>query len=569
MKPRAKSTIAKSNMSIKQVMEIIQKQSRAIPPGPSNVACITDDNNTLLGIATDGDIRRALISSYTINDKISKIMNRNPIIFHKDMTPDDILAHLLEEIKRRKVPNKKLNQIILVDNKKRVYDVFTFFDLWKSTEVKTREFCIIGLGYVGLTLALILAESGYRVIGTDTNKKIINDLRDIKTRVHEKDITTLLSRHINKNFYVQDSLKNSNSDVYIVCVGTPLTPRGMIDLKPLKLALQKITQYLKHGDLIILRSTVSIGTCRNFVIPFVEKNTQLKAGEDFYVAFAPERTVEGDALNELRSLPQIIGGMNKNSTDLTLKVFQNITSNIVLVENLETAEMIKLLNNTYRDLNFAFANEIAMLCDTYNLDSYKVIRAANQGYSRSNIPLPGPGVGGQCLVKDPYILTQSAKKAGFSMKLPALGREINKKMIDFVCQKVDSFVERNKKNPKKMKIFAIGMAFKGHPETKDIRASTAIDIVRKLKNKYPNIYVYDPVVKKQDLKDIGLAVSTLEKGFENADCILILNNHPSYPGINIFHLLKMTKKPSLFFDSWHQFETLLIKPQKGIKIQGI
>lgn len=565
MKPHVKSTLINKNMSIRKVMQVIQDAPHAPGNPPGHIALAVDKKDRLIGVVTDGDIRRALLGGLQLDDKIDLIINRKPITFSSDLTYSDILELSIDEIKKRS--KKRLENIIIVDKQKRPYDIVTFFELWKKTEVKTKVISIIGLGYVGLTLALVLADSGFKIVGVDSLKSVVDRLRQKKSHIHETGINKLLKRQLNKNFFVQYKFDNNDSDVYIICVGTPVDKSGRTNDSYLKKALGYIANVIKKDDLIILRSTVSIGTCRNVVIPFLAKKTGLVPGEDFHVAFAPERTLEGDALNELRSLPQIVGGYNKQSTDMAIQLFNNLSESVVRVDSLEAAEMVKLLNNTYRDLTFSFANETALICDKFNLDSHKVITAANHGYTRSTIPLPSPGVGGYCLTKDPYILVDSAKQKHYIAGLPILSRRINDSMIDYVCAKVSDFIKDNKKsNPK---IYIMGLAFKGHPETADMRHSTSLKIIDKLKRRYKNIYTYDPVIKKSDIANKGLKYMSTRQGFNKADCVLILNNHESYKNLDIYNLLATVKNPCLIYDTWHVLSSIITNPITGITYRGL
>jgi nucleotide sugar dehydrogenase len=315
---------------------------------------------------------------------------------------------------------------------------------------------------------------------------------------------------------------------------------------------------------------VPIGTCRNFVIPILENKSGLIAGRDFFVAFAPERTIEGRALEELRTLPQIIGGFNKQSIDYTSQLFQLFTPNIISVSSLEAAETVKLLNNTFRDVIFAFANEASQICDGFDLSTREIIRAANEGYPRDKIPYPSPGVGGACLVKDPYIFAESARRAKHKSEISVLARKINTRMIDFVYDKVDSFCFKSKKNPKSAKIFIMGMAFKGDPETSDIRDSTSVYVLNKLQGRYKNIYIYDPVVNRHELERLGArVVSGPKAGFKEADCVLVLNNHASYKDLNIYTLAKSMAKPGFLFDGWGIYSKEKFAPLSGITYKGL
>ena len=173
----------------------------------------------------------------------------------------------------------------------------------------------------------------------------------------------------------------------------------------------------------------------------------MKAGKDFYVAFAPERTVEGKALEELRRLPQVIGGTDRVSAEVAAHLFNSITSHSVIVDSLEEAEMVKLINNTYRDVTFAFANELSLVCKRWGIDTAKVIDAANRDYERSRVPMPSPGVGGYCLKKDPYIFIASARKKGYTPLLVSHARRVSDRMVSFIGETIFEFLLRNKKSP--------------------------------------------------------------------------------------------------------------------------
>ena len=368
---------------------------------------------------------------------------------------------------------------------------------------------------MGLTLALTLCEFGIRVIGIDVNSNIIEKLRNGTPHFYEKGLEALLKKHVNKNLILSTGIKDNDSDIFVVCVGTPLDVKGRVNDAYLRSAITEIGGILKPHDLIVLRSTVPIGTCRNIITPILEKASGLSAETDFLLAFAPERTVEGKALEELKTLPQVIGGSNKQSLDYTTQLFRIFAHTIVAVDNLEEAEAVKLLNNTFRDVSFAFANEVALSLDGHGLNARSVIRAANEGYIRNHIPYPSPGVGGACLVKDPYIFAESAKVGGYDAKLGPISREINESMIDFVVKKVDRFCEEMGKDPAKAKIFLMGMAFKGSPETSDIRHSTSVDILMNLCDGYDNIAIYDPVAHAEDLASLdATVVVNPEEGFE-------------------------------------------------------
>ncbi|MFA6410505.1 MAG: nucleotide sugar dehydrogenase [Candidatus Buchananbacteria bacterium] len=569
MNKRIKPILVNPQKTIRQVMVIIDKAPKQNPPAPAGLILVVDKNNTLLGIATDGDIRRAVIKNINLNLPISEIMNKDPFVVENKFSRTEVLSQIYEEIKRRNIVSKRIDKIIIVNAKKQVEDVVSFFEVWKNSEIKVKEICVVGLGYVGLTLALTYADAGFYVVGIESQKEVFDLLTKGQPHFHEVGIDSLLKYHLNKNFVVRNKLTTAPSDVYFLCVGTPVEKNKKPNLAYLKKATEQIGGVLKEGDLVVLRSTVPLGSTRNFVIPILEKLSGLKAGKDFHVAFAPERTAEGKALEELKTLPQIIGGIDKVSAEMAGNLFSLLTSTIVMVDSLEAAELVKLINNTYRDITFGFANELALVCDKLKLDTVKVIEAANKGYERSNVPLPSPGVGGACLVKDPYIFIDSLKPYGYQMKFPALGRQINEQMPKFVADKVFSFLAKNKIDEQKAKIFIVGFAFKGQPETSDIRNSTTLDLLDLLKPKLKNIYGFDPVAQSKDVRLYGVKTVDPADGFDQADCVIIMNNHDSYENWPIYKYLKKTNKPALFLDTWHLFSKEVVEKIKGITYDGL
>jgi len=427
--------------------------------------------------------------------------------------------------------------------------------------------CLVGLGYVGLTLALTLADCGIKVYGVDSNKKTIQRLKNNESTLSEKDVSMLLNLHLNKTFYPSESIPEEDFDYFIIGVGTPLNENKSPILDHIISSVDAIALKLKKDQTVILRSTVPVGTTKDVVIPILEKNTGLRAGYDFDVVFAPERTAEGVAISELRSNPQIIGSLRREGVEKAKKLFLKMTPSIVEVSNIETAEMIKLIDNSYRDVRFAYSNEIALICEMLKLDARECIEKANYKYGRNSIPTPSPGVGGPCLSKDPHILSHVAKKLGYETKMIAGGRIVNEFIPHHLALKVIKKINDVKNKESNVKIFVIGFAFKGHPETDDIRDSPSITIIKELKKHFQNIVGYDPVVSKEEIEKLGVVVSDLESGFSNADCIIIVNNHQSYQSINVEKLLQTSHKDCIFVDCWALFDNLKSNP--NIRYTGV
>ena len=248
----------------------------------------------------------------------------------------------------------------------------------KNLTEKDNTVCVLGLGYVGLTLATVLSDVGFNIYGVDKNEQVIDSLRIGKSHFYEKGLEELLSKLlISTNPPKFDcKIENQIASIYIITVGTPIIKSSSEpNLDYVINASVDIGNILKKGDLVILRSTVPVGTTRNIVLPILEKISGLKINKDFDLAFCPERTVEGKALTELKELPQIIGGFNEKSIQRASDFFNKFTNEVINVGELESAEMIKILNNTFRDIIFAYSNQMALLCQELNLNMVKLTKA--------------------------------------------------------------------------------------------------------------------------------------------------------------------------------------------------
>ena len=537
------------NASIYEALDIIrQSPSKG---GPVGIALIVEDNNHLLGILTDGDIRKLILNRVDFNEPVEKHMNKTPITVSKNLKGSAIVRALRDRIvnppnsENKWNPNSlsALNKILIADNGQ-IENILSPLDLLQDHNVIYRHACILGMGYVGLTLAMVLADDGFQVTGIDPDHKVISSLQQKKAPFFEKGLEPLIERHFDQGFNLLSELSDSRFDIYVVAVGTPVNIDGIPIMDDIEKVLGQIAEVLKFNDLVILRSTVPPRTCRDVAIPILEKGSGLKAGSGFHFVFAPERTVQGRALEELRLLPQIIGGYTTECVNAASQFFNVFSPTIVKVDSLEAAEVVKLLNNSFRDVSFGYSNQIGRFCEALNVDTVAVINAANEGYLRNPLPLPSPGVGGTCLQKDPFILYDAAKKCGIDLSIVREARKSNEGMIQFVGGKIESFVSE-KNLPSNIKIFILGVAFKGNPETSDIRASTSIDIIRYLESKnFNNIVVYDPVVSKKTLADAKLrCVEVAEEGFKKSSIVLTMNNNPSYRNLNLFKLLSLMKKP--------------------------
>lgn len=551
--------------TIRQVMEVIDEAPhREAPPG---IALVVDEKKRLLGVVTDGDVRRAILRGSPLDSLAEKIMTKDPISVKANLPASrrlDEISRRVREISRSKKRQVKIEKVVIVDEEEHVVDVVNFFDLWRQSELRSKQIAVLGLGFVGLTLAVSLADVGYRVVGVDSDQKVVETLRSSRPHIHELGLESILKFHLAKNLSISTTVEREDSDVYVICVPTPIDNGKKPNLSHIREASKYLAGLLKRDDMVIVRSTVPVGTTRNFVLPILEEGSGLRGGGDFSLAMAPERTVAGQALKELRELPQIIGGLDTNSSELATNFFRRLTPTIVNVHSLEAAEMVKLVDNTYRDLTFAYANELALICDRFGLNVSELVKAANEGYTRNRIPIPSPGVGGVCLKKDPYILIYASNEAGYHPKLSTAAREVNEAMVDHVIGKIEKFCTSHGKNFRKMKVFIMGFAFKGVPETSDTRDSATLDLVSKLLPNGSTLFGYDPVVTREEIARFSVEPSSIAEGFGGADCVLVMNNHYSYAKLDIYPLLESMNKPAMFFDGWGLYAKAAIERVPGV-----
>jgi UDP-N-acetyl-D-mannosaminuronic acid dehydrogenase len=415
---------------------------------------------------------------------------------------------------------------------------------------------IVGLGYVGLTLATVLAEAGNSVIGVEKRKDLVEMTNEGVPHFTETGLPDALAGVTrSKKLVAVEAFDDSfTCDTYIITVGTPLSADGVARVDMIEAAARDIAANMADGALVILRSTVKIGTTRDVVAPILTAS-----GKKYDIAMCPERTLEGKALQELRELPQIVGADDQAVADRAAAVFRRLTASIVSVSGIETAEIMKLVSNTFRDVQFAFANEVARVCDAFGVSAHEVISSGKLGYSRTNIPLPGL-VGGPCLEKDPHILMESARTRGISLEITSAGRLVNERQPEETVRFISSEIERRGLTGP-LKINILGMAFKGRPETSDLRGSMSIKVLDALKKSHPNaeIGLYDPVTPQHVLASEFPDEKTFSRfgdAVSGASVVVIANNHPSLGTISPRTITEFTIPDGFVFDYWNHFSHL-------------
>ncbi len=514
-------------------------------------------NGKLLGSISDGDIRRYLVtpSADITSDLVQDVMHKEPFFVEENNINSikDSLSDLNREIKYAFVTDSQKNYLYSID----LDDFFKKNGFIEISNISLREFdktVVIGLGFVGLTLAVHIAKSGYPVIGVDSNTEVVNDLNNKKVPFYEQGLESALNElDVHSLLFNHDIpvLNKSKRNIFVVAVGTPIK-NGKADFDQLESSIRLVNKHINNNDLLVIRSTVPIGTCKDFIPNFIDNDKQI------YICMAPERTAEGVALSELQTLPQIIGADDKKSFEIAEKYFAKFSSSTVNVGSTSAAEICKLACNGYRDLNFGFSNELSLLCEELDIDAFELISNCNIGYSRMNMPLPSPGVGGYCLTKDPILYANSGTKISslFQGKLSNFARKSNIQAGMTPDRALINFI--NKANPDKQKtckILVCGVAFKGSPETDDIRFSTSMEFVDRMVSNNHDIYVTDAtemILKKLSSK--FKIFNFFDKVDEDFDAIFVLNNNPKNLELNYSDWLN-NPKSKLFFDGWHQFSS--------------
>ena len=430
----------------------------------------------------------------------------------------------------------------------------------------SKTILIVGLGQVGQPLAVKLAQAGYQVRGVDGDKRVVEGIRAGKSHIGDPELNRLILKHLDTDRFVAipDPEAATEVDIIILCVPSDYSrTKQRPDLASLKKAAGWVATLLRPGQLVIVRTTVPIGVTRTVVLPLLEKSG-LKADADFSLAYCPERTVEGAALKELSTTPQIVGGLDGPAAQSAREVFSKIAPHVVVLSSLEAAEAVKLVDNTYRDYRFAFANIFAHLCEQLGLNSHEVIKAANFEYPRNSIPVPSPGVGGSCLPKDSYFLSYSARRAGISIPLVMEARQVNEITPIRLVQRIARMVPLSSAT-----IFVAGFAFKGVPQTNDMRESPTLALVEELKRSGADITGYDPAIKPERISAVGATpMETLESGLECCDVCVFMTNHAEFASLSVERLAEYLKPGVLIVDGWYQFDPEACM-RKGFKYLGV
>lgn len=379
-----------------------------------------------------------------------------------------------------------------------------------------KKICIIGLGYIGLPTASMLATNGCTVLGVDINSEAVSIINEGKIHIEEPGLEELVKSAVDSG-KLKAFTQPQEADVYIIAVPTPVHEDKKACMDYVEAATNSILGFLKPGSLVILESTSPPETTTKLMVPILEK-TGLKIGEELFVAYCPEKVLPGYIIRELVENKRIVGGINQKSAQMAKEVYETFVKGEIILTDSTTAEMVKVMENTYRDVNIALANELAKIAYKLGISAWDVIKYANL-HPRVNLHSPGPGVGGHCISVDPWFIVEKNPELAI---LISRAREINDSMPEFTYEMVLAQVEHIP-NPK---ITVLGLTYK--PDIDDIRESPAIEIFKMLdKNPRLNVSVCDPHVK-----GFGDKLMSLEYAVKDSDCILLTVNHKEFTSIN-------------------------------------
>jgi UDP-N-acetyl-D-glucosamine dehydrogenase len=402
---------------------------------------------------------------------------------------------------------------------------------------------IVGLGYVGLPLAIMLAEKGFDVTGVDPDlqklaklKQGISYIKDIE----DDRIRSVTSTNQFKALADFNALKQVES--IVICVPTPLTEQGKPDLSYIRSAGEQISQILQNNQLVILESTTYPGTTKEVLLPILEQSG-LKAGINFHLAYSPERIDPGNKSLAFDEIPKIISGTTQACQAKACELYSKIYKQVVPVSSTEVAEMAKILENSYRFINISFINEMAILCDRLHLDIWEVIQAANTKPYGFQAFYPGPGIGGHCIPVDPMYLQWKAKQNHHNSKFIELSDAMNLEIVKYIVSRTEQLLV-HQKPLKGANILLYGVTYKG--DIADTRDSTALSIIRELKQAGANVSYHDPyipaiTIDHEPLNSMPLTNAALEE----SDCLIILTNHSALP------VQQILDHASLVFDTRH------------------
>jgi UDP-N-acetyl-D-mannosaminuronic acid dehydrogenase len=391
-----------------------------------------------------------------------------------------------------------------------------------------QKICVIGLGYIGLPTSAMFANHGHEVVGVDINEKVVSALNHGEIIIEEPGLQGFVRSAVEKG-NLRAKTEPETADVYIIAVPTPITKDHNADLTYVEAAAKAVLPYLTKGNIVIVESTIPPRTITDVVNPIL-KHTGLALGTELYVAHCPERVLPGQILLELVHNNRIVGGINHISAEKAAEIYQSFVKGEIYKTDATSAEMAKLMENTFRDVNIALANELAKISERLGVNALEVIKMANK-HPRVNIHQPGPGVGGHCIAVDPYFIVEKAPEEAM---LITLARKINASMPSFVIDQIQKICIQ-----KPRKVAVLGITYKGNID--DVRESPALEILELLRQEGIIISIYDPHVNHFHQP----MANSLEEALRDADCAVILADHNEFKHVEFDNLAEFMSTPIL------------------------
>ena len=443
-------------------------------------------------------------------------------------------------------------------------------DLVPKVRNKTATVCVIGLGYVGLPLALAFAHAGYRTIGVDSEKSKVEEINRGHDYLNDQFVRSKLPELVKSGRFAASSELVSSvqaSDFIVICLPTPLDKSKRPDLSIMKSALAKISRVLSPGKLIVIESSVYPGFTEGMARELLERSGQ-KAGVDFGLAYSPERIDFANPKYYVANINKVVGGINKYCTEVTAQLYGNaLTAGITKVSSPSVAEASKMVENLYRFVNISLVNELAVLFEKIGIDTYEVIRAAATKPFGYMPHFPGPGIGGHCIPKDPYYLSFRAKQEHVKLKLLAASALVDAEMAFHVGKGVELALRKVGKKLYRSKIAVLGLTYKA--ETNEVRRSPAVGVLRELSKSGATIRAYDPYAQEIAVGKVTFcSEKSVEEALSKSDCCIFLVNHKSLLSLDPEKIKKNMNPPPLVYDARGLFNGRELA-QKGIFYAGL
>jgi UDP-N-acetyl-D-mannosaminuronic acid dehydrogenase len=389
---------------------------------------------------------------------------------------------------------------------------------------KIKKVCVIGLGYIGLPTAALLANRGYNIHGVDLDQRAVDIINRGEIHIVEPELDTFVKSAVNSGNLKAD-VKPAEADVFIIAVPTPFHEGFVPNVDYVCAATLSIVPYIRPGNIVILESTSPVGTTDMVAKLLADNGIDLST---LHIAHCPERVLPGKIMKELVENDRIVGGTTGAATKITADFYRDFVQGEVLETDAKTAEMAKLTENSYRDSNIAFANELSILCDKFDINVWEIIRLANR-HPRVNILQPGVGVGGHCIAVDPWFIVH---KGGKDAKLIRTAREVNTYKTEWTIEKIkNAALEFEKEKGSKAKVACMGLAFK--PNIDDLRESPALYITKRLINEGMDVLAVEPNIKSYD----GLCLVNYQDAVKEADLVIFLVAHKEFKGLEVANKL--------------------------------